>query len=133
MSTVVDFYLRTTHSSADAEQLFRTHLQAVGADSAGYWIHFRDASAEAQELGRTEYDLEPTVVASVQPPRNHGDGEMDAAMLRTAQAIDAELVALHDDSALFSYRNGVVYAPADDKEFFEEDVAPHFNGRFEWS
>jgi hypothetical protein len=132
MSSVVDFHLRTSQSVAESEQTFRAFLREKGVDPTAYWIHFRAADADARERGRRDFGLEPTVVASVQPPRNQGDGELDAAILATVHSTGAELVAFHDGTPLFSYRDGVVHLTPDDRAFYEEHVLPGFTGQVNW-
>jgi hypothetical protein len=132
MSTVVDFYLRTPQAAATLADTYREHLRAKGVDPARYYIHFRPANSEDREGSLTEFGLEPTVVASVQPPRGQGDAELEAAALATAHAVGAEMVAFHDGTPMLSYRGGVAHLSPEDREYYEEHVLPGFEGRVEW-
>ena len=132
MSRVVDFYIRTDQPVDRLERDYRAQLRAAGADPDRFWLHFRAADAEAKERGRREFGFEPAVVASVQPPPQIGDPELQTAFLMTAHAAGAELVAFHDGTPLFSYRGGAAQLPAQDRAYYEAYVLPAFAGRIEW-
>jgi hypothetical protein len=132
MSTVVDFYIQTHQTPSAIEKTLRDHLRTQRVDPAGYWIHVRTADAEAHERGRRDFGLEPTVIASIQPPRGQGDAELEAAALATAHGADAQMVAFHDGTPMFSYRAGVAYLSPEDREYYEEHVLPGFAGGVAW-
>jgi len=132
MSSVVDFYLRTSSSLQALDSEFRSQLVARGADPSRYWIRFIPAEDEDREDGRRDFGFEPTVIAAVQPARGEGDAALSAAMINLAHESHSEFVALHDGTPLFSYRAGVVYLPPEDREFYEKDVLPGFSGQVDW-
>ncbi len=132
MSTTITFYIRTSHAPSAIEEVLRAQLRLRKADPDRYYIYIHPPDPEDREGGRDDFGVEPTVVASIQPPRGEADFDLSGAALAMVRATGSEMVALHDYTPLFSYRDGVLHLEPEDRAVWEKHILPGYTGRVEY-